>query len=75
MCPGDDPMKHATQLQVYVRHWRPSTYTVDKTSEVILDENTPEHLKKKLSEFSGIPVERVQFAKVRKKCWYDVTMC
>ena len=59
-----DPMKYATQMQVYVRHWHPSTYTVDRTQEVILDENTPEHLKQKLAEFSGIPAPRIQFAKV-----------
>lgn len=58
-------MKHATQMQVYVRHWHPRTYTVDKTQEVILDENTPDHLKRKLSDFSGIPAGRIQFAKVR----------
>ena len=57
-------MKHATQMQVYVRHWHPRTYTVDKTREVILDVNTPEHLKQKLSEFSGIPTGRIKFAKV-----------
>ena len=58
-------MKHATQMQVYVRHWHPSTHTVDKTQEIILDDNTPEHLKQKLAEFSGIPTNRVQFAKVQ----------
>lgn len=58
-------MKHPTQKQVYVRRWRPNSYTVDKTEEVILDENTPEHLKLKISELSGIPVKRVMFAKAR----------
>ena len=56
-------MKHATQMQIYVRRWRPSTFTMDKTQEVILNENTPDHLKLRISEFSGIPVERVMFAK------------
>ena len=64
-----DPMKYATQMQVYVRHWHPSTYTVDKTREVILDQNTPQHLKERLAEFSGIPADRIQFAKVMK-IWY-----
>ena len=61
---GEDPMKHATQMQIYVRRWRPSTFSVDKTCEIILDENTPEHLKQRLSELSGIPLSRVLFAKV-----------
>ena len=57
-------MKHATQMQIYVRRWRPSIFTVDPTCEIILDENTPDHLKQKLSELSGIPLHRVLFAKV-----------
>ena len=42
---GPDTMKEPTQMQVYVRHWHPSTYTVDKTQEIILSDNSPEHLK------------------------------
>ena len=42
---GPDKMKEPTQMQVYVRHWHPSTYTVDKTQEIILSDNSPEHLK------------------------------
>lgn len=61
---GEEPMKHTTQMQVYVRRWRPNTFTVDKTCEIILDENTPDHLKQKLSELSGIPLYRILFAKV-----------
>ena len=60
----EDKMKHATQMQVYVRHWKPSEFVVEDTSEIIIDENTPEHLREKLSEFSGIPANRIQFAKV-----------
>ena len=61
-----DPMKYAAQMQVYVRHWHPSTFTVDKTREVILDKNTPQHLKERLAELSGIPLDRIQFAKVTR---------
>ena len=42
---GPDKMIETTQMQVYVRHWHPSTYTVDKCQEIILSENTPDHLK------------------------------
>ena len=42
---GPDEMKEATQMQVYVRHWHPSSYAVDKTQEIILSDNSPEHLK------------------------------
>ena len=41
-------MTEATQMQVYVRHWHPSTYTVDKAREIILSDNSPEHLKLKV---------------------------
>ena len=61
-----DPMKYATQWQVYVRHWHPSTFTVDKTREVILDQNTTQHLKERLAELSGISPGRIQFAKVTR---------
>ena len=72
-------------MQVYVRHWHPSTYTVDKTQEIILSDSSLEYLKMmvrilsctrmhtvcslppslppQLSQLSGIPVERVEFAK------------
>jgi hypothetical protein len=75
ICTGPELMKHATQMQVYVRHWHPRSHTVDKTQEVILEENTPQHLKLKLSELSGIPADRIQFAKVRgNPCWL-VPLC
>lgn len=45
---GPDKMTEPTQMQVYVRHWHPSTYTVDKSQEIILSENTPDHLKLKV---------------------------
>ena len=62
---GEEKMKQPPQLQVYVRRWQPSTHTVGRTGEVVLDKNTTEHLKEKISEFSGIPVKRVMFARVR----------
>ncbi len=64
MCTGDEPMTESTQMQVYVRHWRPSNCSVDKTTEIILDQNTPDHLRAKLSQLSGIPKEDIQYAKV-----------
>jgi len=43
-----DLMVHPTQMQVYLRRWRPSSYVVDPIQEIILDENTLEHLRKKV---------------------------
>lgn len=37
-------------MQVYVRQWHPSIYSVDKTQEIILSDNSPEHLKLKVRE-------------------------
>jgi len=61
-------MQEATQMQVYVRRWRPSSCTVDCTTEIILDQNSPEHLKAKLAEISGLPSQDIQYAKVGVAC-------
>lgn len=51
-------------LSLYVRRWRPSTYTVDPLQEIILTVQTVDELRQKLSSLSGIPVENIEFAKV-----------
>ena len=56
-------MLSPSQMQVYLRRWRPATYTVDTPHEIILDENSPAHLRRRIAEASGIPVEHVMFAK------------
>lgn len=48
-----DLMVHPTQMQVYLRRWRPSSYVVDPIQEIILDENTLEHLRKRVRGGSG----------------------
>ena len=92
---GPDKME-PTQMQVYVRHWHPSSYTVDKTQEIILSDTSPEHLKMmvrtlscthmhtvfslslfllpQLSQLSGIPVERVEFAKAYGSFPYEMSV-
>ena len=53
-----------TQIQVYLRHWHPSTYTVDAAvEEIFLDYSSPAHLKSRIAEASGIPLAHVMFAK------------
>ena len=61
---GEEPMQETTQMQVYVRRWRPSSCTVDRTMEVILDQNSPDHLRAKLAEISDLPPQDIQYAKV-----------
>ena len=51
-----EPMKRPTQMQVYVRWWRPSTYTVDPTREIILDTAKPEDLKLKATLSLSLPL-------------------
>ena len=41
-------MKVPTQMQVYIRRWRPSEYIFDPMKEVILDSDSPDDLKKKV---------------------------
>lgn len=56
-------MTSPSQIQVYLRKWHPATYTVDPPIEIILDVSSPTHLKARIAEASGIPLEHVMFAK------------
>ena len=56
-------MSSPDQMQVYLKRWRPSSFSVDAPHEVILDQNSPAHLRERLAEVSGIPAEDVMFAK------------
>ena len=47
-CIGNEVMVMPTQMQVFIRRWRPSTYTVDTYNEVILTDATPIHLKQQV---------------------------
>lgn len=63
--PGKEPMENGTQTAVFVRHWKPSAYTLGPLEEVILVDNQVSTLKKCISELSGIAPGNVDFAKVR----------
>lgn len=63
-----------TQLSLLTRHWHPSTYTLDPFQEIILDESTVQELKQKVSEFSGIPEDYLEFAKGQGSFPYDVQL-
>ncbi len=41
-------MKSGTQMQLYIRRWRPSQYVLDPYQEVVLDTANPEELKRKV---------------------------
>lgn len=61
--PGPEIITSTNQLLLFARRWHPSTLTLDKFEEVLLDGVTVKELKEKLSERSGIPVENVEIAK------------
>uniref|UniRef100_A0A1X7TG15 Ubiquitin carboxyl-terminal hydrolase 47 C-terminal domain-containing protein n=1 Tax=Amphimedon queenslandica TaxID=400682 RepID=A0A1X7TG15_AMPQE len=74
-----DKMKYHWQVQVYVRRWHPSQHSIDPTEEVILDTDFDyNHIIKKLSELSGVPVQYVSYGKVArllfpaKLSWFDI---
>ena len=47
-----DPMRYLTQTQVYIRWWRPSSYIVEPTQEVVLNHmcTMPAELQFKVSD-------------------------
>uniref|UniRef100_A0A1X7SXM3 Ubiquitin carboxyl-terminal hydrolase 47 C-terminal domain-containing protein n=1 Tax=Amphimedon queenslandica TaxID=400682 RepID=A0A1X7SXM3_AMPQE len=51
---GPEKKRHYGQTQVYVIRWRPSQCSVDPIEEIILDNNDPNHVSRKLSELSGV---------------------
>jgi len=47
----DEEMSQPSQMQVYIKKWRPSTYTIEACDEVILSDATPKHLKQQVNTF------------------------
>ena len=43
-----DQMIYPTQMQVYLRRWRPSSFIVDPIQEIIMDDSGLDHLRKKV---------------------------
>lgn len=61
--PGPEPVTCPNHMAVFVRRWRPSAFQLDPFQEIVLDSPSVEDLKQKLSEISGIPPEKIDFAK------------
>ncbi|KAG7164653.1 Ubiquitin carboxyl-terminal hydrolase 47-like [Homarus americanus] len=51
------------ELAIFVKRWKPSSYTTDPLTEIIISKPTVEALKEKLTEISGIEAENIDFAK------------
>ncbi|KAI0224053.1 Ubiquitin carboxyl-terminal hydrolase 47, partial [Lamellibrachia satsuma] len=72
----DSPEKlvKQNQLALYVRRWWSSTYEIGPFSEIILDNNSTDELRNKISEVSGIDADNVEFAKGRGTFPCDVSV-
>ena len=45
MLEGEEPMTRPSDLQVYIRRWRPSQYTLDPFQEIIINSSSVDVLK------------------------------
>ncbi|XP_077530033.1 ubiquitin carboxyl-terminal hydrolase 47-like isoform X1 [Haemaphysalis longicornis] len=61
--PGPEQVHSASNLVLYVRRWRPSTFTFDLLEEVVLTERTVGALKEALSRQSGLHPDVIEVAK------------
>ena len=51
-CAGPEQKTRPGQFQFYVRHWRPSSYTVDPTQEIIVNSVLDkQHIKEKVGTY------------------------
>ncbi|XP_021936857.1 ubiquitin carboxyl-terminal hydrolase 47-like isoform X2 [Zootermopsis nevadensis] len=61
--PEPEKVTSNDQLVLFVRHWCPAELELKPLQEVVFDGSSVEELKTKLSDFSGIPIEYLEFAK------------
>ncbi|CAN7994990.1 unnamed protein product, partial [Ixodes hexagonus] len=61
--PGPEKVVSSSNVVVYVRRWRPSSFTIDPLEEVVLEERTVDALKDALSSLSGLPQDNIEIAK------------
>lgn len=61
--PGPERVVSSSSLVVFVRRWRPSSFTFDPLDEVVLEERTVDALKDALSSLSGLPPDNIEVAK------------
>ncbi|KAG8235553.1 hypothetical protein J437_LFUL015393 [Ladona fulva] len=58
----DNEKTDPDQLCLFVRRWHPDKLELGNLEEVVLNDSSVQKLKEKLSEMSGIPVERIEIA-------------
>lgn len=62
---GPELMTSTDQLSVYVRHWHPSTITLDPPKEVVLQDCVVDELKAAVSKLGSVPEENLELCKGR----------
>lgn len=72
--PEGEKVTKSTQVVLFIRKWDPLTYSLGPFQEVVLDLKTMDELKKKISEFSRIPVEFVEVAYVKQSFPCDMNV-
>lgn len=72
--PGPEIITSTDQLLVFVRQWCPSTLELKPFHEILLDGFTVTEFKEKLSEFSGIPIENIEFAVLKGTFPYEMSV-
>ncbi|XP_064489986.1 ubiquitin carboxyl-terminal hydrolase 47-like isoform X2 [Ornithodoros turicata] len=61
--PGPDKVISSSNMALFVRRWRPSTFTFDPLDELVLEQRTFNCLKETLSTHSGIEKDNLEVAK------------
>ncbi|XP_078614129.1 uncharacterized protein LOC144883453 [Branchiostoma floridae x Branchiostoma japonicum] len=69
-----EAMVSMQQIAVFVRRWFPTEYKLGPFKEIIIEGQNVEELKERIAEVSGLPAERVQFAKGRGAFPCDVSL-
>lgn len=72
--PGSEVITSPDQLLLFVRQWCPSTLELKPFHELLLDDFTVAEFKEKLSTFSSIPVENIEFAILKGTFPYEMSV-
>ena len=51
------------EIAIFIKWWKPSSYTIEPLKEVMIKEPTSDALKAKITEISGTPQENIEFCK------------
>eukprot|EP00800_Vazella_pourtalesii_P017424 TRINITY_DN52_c0_g1_i6.p1 TRINITY_DN52_c0_g1~~TRINITY_DN52_c0_g1_i6.p1 ORF type:complete len:1401 (+),score=392.26 TRINITY_DN52_c0_g1_i6:46-4248(+) len=71
---GVEPMSKQTDLQIYLRRWRPSSYSLEAFEEVTINSNSVDALKHVIAQKSSLPFASVEFAKGQGSFPCDISL-